>query len=420
MSTDGIKYCSRCLYPETHPLNITFDSDGVCSGCRVHEEKDSLDWVAREEQLKKLLFDYKNKNKGNYDCIVPVDGGKDSYFIVDTIKNKYGLNPLLVTFNKQYNTMLGIRNLQYLKTIFGCDLLENTVNPQFAKKLTKHTLKKFGSIYWHNHIGSKTFPVQVAVRYKIPLIIWGVHQGQDQVGMFSHTDEVEMTRKYRKEHDLMGYEASDLISDGDGIFERDMLKFMYPSDKKIEEVGVRGIYLGNYIRWDSKKQHEEMIERFGYETMELNRTFDCYDHVDCRMYTDVHDYIKFIKHGYGKAIDHACREIRLKRINRDAALKLAYDYQFKKPLYLDLLLEWLEMDEKEFVNALNPLHNDTFWECHDGVYQYKITKKYISDFGKKSVALDLDGQGSELKYRIHKKKNTDTDNFRLMDKGFIH
>ena len=42
-----MKYCSRCLYPQDHPLNLIIDEQGICSGCRVHEEKDSLDWSKR-------------------------------------------------------------------------------------------------------------------------------------------------------------------------------------------------------------------------------------------------------------------------------------------------------------------------------------------------------------------------------------
>ena len=254
-----MKYCQRCLYPANHPLNIIFDSQGVCSGCRVHEEKDELNWPLRARKLKAILDSYTTKSGKSYDCIIPVSGARDSYFIVHTVKNIYHKNPLLVTYNKQYNTAIGIRNLAYLKTLFGCDLLTLTVNPAAVKKITRHTLKKMGSIYWHCLAGQTVYPVQTAVRFKIPLIVWGAHQGCDQVGMFSHTDEVEMTRKYRKDHDLMGYEAEDLVS-GD-IREEYARPFMYPSDKEIEKVGVRGIYLSNYIRWDSKHQHEDMIKK---------------------------------------------------------------------------------------------------------------------------------------------------------------
>src|SRR3989339_2037488 len=226
-----MKYCTRCLYPANHPLNITFDNEGVCSGCRIHEEKDRLDWADRKNKLAKILNSYRSNTGRNYDCIVPVSGARDSYFIVHTVKNVFKMNPLLVTYNKHYNTKIGIRNLAYLRTIFGCDILTLTVSPAKVKKITKATIKLLGSIYLHCLAGQTVFPVQTAVRFKIPLIIWGTHQGLDQVGMFSHTDEVEMTRKYRKDHDLMGYEAEDLLALDTDLTQNDLIQYVYPHDK---------------------------------------------------------------------------------------------------------------------------------------------------------------------------------------------
>jgi N-acetyl sugar amidotransferase len=302
-----MKTCKRCLYTEIHPLNITFNDEGICSGCIVHEEKDILDWDLRKDKLKSILQNYKNKSENNYDCIIPVSGAKDSYFIVHIIKKVYGLNPLLVTYNKHYNTALGVRNLSNLRIMFDCDIMTLTVNPEIVKKITRATIRRFGSIYWHCIAGQTVYPVQTAVKLKIPLIIWGAHQGVDQVGMFSHLDEVEMTRKYRKEHDLMGYEAEDLVNEFDNISINDIKQFKYPDDKEIERVGVRGIYLNNYIRWDSREQHELMIKKYNYQTDFQNRTFDSYNDIDCWNYSDLHDYIKFLKFGYGKVVDHACR-----------------------------------------------------------------------------------------------------------------
>ncbi|HLD23675.1 MAG TPA: N-acetyl sugar amidotransferase [Sulfuricurvum sp.] len=349
-----MKQCKRCLYTENHPLNITFDDEGVCSGCRVHEEKFTLDWSEREKKLCTLLESYRNTDGMNYDCIVPVSGGRDSYYIVHLLKNVYGMNPLLVSYNKHYNTHVGIRNFQYLKTIFDCDTLQMVVQPQKVKKITKSTIKHLGSIYWHVLAGQSVFPVQCAVRFKIPLIIWGVHQGIDQVGMYSHTDEVEMTRRYRKEHDLMGYEAEDLLALDTDLTQNDLIQYVYPHDKEIEKVGVRGIYLGNYIPWDTKKQHEEMIEKYGYETLSQQRTFDTYNDVDCVHYSGLHDFIKYTKFGYAKATDHACREIRWGRLSRDVALELVNGYEGILPSDTRYLLEWLEMSEEELFTCLAP------------------------------------------------------------------
>lgn len=361
-----MRFCKRCLYPENHPLNIVFDEEGICSGCRVHEEKDIIDWKIQESKLKTILQQYSNTSGSNYDCIIPVSGSRDCYFIVHTIKNVYGMNPLLVTYNKQYNTDVGIRNLANLRVKFDCDIMTLTVNPKTVKKITRATFHKMGSIYWHCLAGQTVYPVQVAVKFKIPLIVWGVHQGIDQVGMFSHLDEVEMTRKYRKEHDLMGFEAEDLLDDDlDFIRERDITQYVYPDDKEIERVGVRGIYLSNYIRWDSKAQHEQMIRQFNYETAKVTRTFDTYNDVDCYNYTDIHDYIKYLKHGYGKVIDHACREIRLRRMTREQGIVLAKEYLNVQPKNLNLFLEWIGITKISFDYLLDQKRNKSIWTRND-------------------------------------------------------
>ena len=349
-----------------HPLNIVIGEDGLCSGCRIHDEKDQINWVEKKQKLEEIFSNYRNKKGTNYDCIVPVSGSRDSYFIVHTVKNVFGMNPLLVNYNKHYNTAVGIRNLANLRIQFDCDLMTLTVDPAKVKKITRSTLRRFGSIYWHCLAGQTVFPVQVAVKFKIPLIVWGAHQGIDQVGMFSHHNEVEMTRKYRKEHDLMGYEAEDLLdNEYDFIHENDILPFVYPEDREIEQVGVRGIYLNNYIRWDSRLQHEEMIRLYGYETAPLTRTFDTYNDVDCWNYADVHDYIKFLKHGYSKVLDHATREIRLGHMTREEGLQLVATYLDKKPQHLNLFLEWIGMTENAFHYIIDQHRNPTSWQRNE-------------------------------------------------------
>ncbi|OJI07360.1 LPS biosynthesis protein [bacterium CG10_46_32] len=412
-----MRYCTRCLYPENHPLNITFDEHGVCSGCHVHEEKDKLNWKQRSKKLGDILYSYTTKSGKSYDCIIPVSGARDSYFIVHTIKNVYKKNPLLVTYNKQYNTALGIRNLAYLKTLFGCDMLTLTVNPDAVKKITRRTLQKMGSMYWHCLAGTTAYPVQTAVRFKIPLIIWGAHQGCDQVGMFSHMDEVEMTHKYRKDHDLMGYEAEDLI--GGGVTKEDVRPFVYPSDKEIEKVGVRGIYLSNYIRWDSKKQHEDMIAQYGYETAYQERTFDTYNDVDCFNYSSVHDYIKFLKHGYGKVTDHASREIRLKRLTREQGIDLVKKYQNLKPSKksLSLFLKWVGMNKKDFYKSIDAFRSSVVWEKSGMAWKLKDSIVcHAGDEGVDSVRLRKKGR---CEFKLTKPKKTlKDDTYTLLGRGW--
>jgi N-acetyl sugar amidotransferase len=364
--------CIRCLYPIFHPLGLILDESGVCSGCLIHEEKDSLDWTKRWLKLEELVAPYRVDSGKTYDCVVPVTGANDSYFIVDTVKNRLGLNPLLVTYNKYFNTPLGIRNLANLRIQFNCDILVQNVNPQAVKRVTRTTLRQMGSIYWPCIAGQTVFPVQTAVRYKIPLIIWGAHQGMEQVGMFSHEHEVQMTRRYRKDHDLMGYEADDLLSIFDTLIEDDIWQYRYPDDADINAVGVKGIYLGNYVRWDPKSQHEEMIRRYQYMGANFTRTFDTYDHVDCYNFMDIHDHIKYLKCGYSKVTDHASREIRFGRLSRMQAQQLVKHYESQPLMHLEKFCEWLGVDERGLEFILNQHRNPKLWiETYPGKWQRK-------------------------------------------------
>jgi len=414
-----MQYCSRCLYPANHPLNIVFDEFGVCSGCRVHEEKDTLDWSSRMAKLKTIAAGYKNRGTTGYDCIVPVSGARDSHFIVHTVRKELGLNPLLVNYNKHYNTRRGHRNLTYLRIASDLDIYTQVIQPQIVKKITRETLRLKASMYWHVLAGQTVWPVQVAVRHKIPLIIWGHHQGLDQVGMFSHTDEVEMSRKYRKEHDLMGLEAEDLLSPASDLKEEDLQAFYYPHDKELAKVGVRGIYLGNYIRWDTKAQHERMIDRYDYETAEQQRTFDTYNDVDCLHYSGLHDYIKFIKHGYGRITDHASREIRFGRLTRDEGVALVKTYQDKQPKDLPQFLNWIGMTEAELMSLLDAQRNPNIWQKND---QGWTLKHSIVTAPRPDHATDValpKKENCEFKLSPSRAPDVREDEYVLIDRGYV-
>ena len=323
-----MNFCEKCGYPENHALGITFDESSTCSGCIIHREKFELNWEERKLKLFDLLKCYKSKNNTNYDCIIPVSGGKDSFFIVDLIKNQFGLNPLLVLFNRHYNSKGGIYNLEHIRTTIGCDIITMTLNPETTFKLMRYSFEAIGSIHWPYLAGSTVFPVQIAVKKNIPLIIWGVHQGIDQVGMFSHLDEVEMTRRYRHEHDLMGLEPEQVLTDIDNkISMADIKPLFYPDDSDLQSIGVRGIYLNNYLLWDSKTQYELMQSKYDIYSFRQKRTFDTYNDMDCLYYNNLHDYIKFCKFGYSKVNDHVAREIRFGRINLEQGLYLIEKYQ---------------------------------------------------------------------------------------------
>ncbi|MBC7435421.1 MAG: N-acetyl sugar amidotransferase [Bdellovibrionales bacterium] len=345
--------CRACLYDNRHPFGLTFDETGLCSGCTTHAEKTSLDWSARFSLLERLVQPYRQR-KGNYDCVIPIRGTAEYFHVVDVVKNQLGLNPLLVAFNSQFNSTTGIQNLDQIRDTFDCDILLKTQSPLAYRKLMRETLSRFGSVHWPFLAGHTVWPVRVAVQHNIPLIVWPVHQPTEQAGMFSYQDENEMTRRSRHEHDLMRFEAQELVSGEALLREEDVLTSLYPSDRELAATGVRGIYLANYLPWDTRRYSEQAVAKFGAQAAGCPGTFDTYDHVDNLVYMSVHDAIKRRKLGYGRVRDHLCREIRFGRISRvDAvAIESTYAQAFSEtggPGHLkQMFFNWLGMNAQGF------------------------------------------------------------------------
>ena len=346
------KQCKKCLYTDDHPLNLFIDNEGICSGCRVHEEKYKIDWEEKEKQLFNLIKKYKNFNN-DYDCIVPVSGSADSFFIVDYVVNKLNLNPLLVSYNNHSINKLGWQNLAILKTIFNLDHITKTTSPDDVKAITRLTMNKFSSIYWHIHAGKTVFPVQVAKHLEIPLIIWGENEATEQVGMYSYDSNIEMSRKYRREHILLGFEAEDLILMNE-ISEECLEEYIYPDVFEINKYGIRGIYLSNYIKWDNFEQNKSVYQKYKFNIFNHSRTYDPYQNIDCYLYMTLHDVIKYNKCGYSKVLDHLTRDIRHKRINRIDAQKINNNISknnFSEEILVNFC-SWIEIDKSSFLSFL--------------------------------------------------------------------
>lgn len=361
-----MRYCARCVYPENAKPYIIFDDDGVCSGCRASEQYDLVNWTEREKQLNAILDEYKSKakkNKSHYDCIIPVSGGKDSHYQAHLIKNKYGLNPLFVTYNHVFNAPLGIRNLRNLVQKFNCDILRFTTNPESVKKISRYMLKRCGDLTWHYHCGISTFPIQMAVRFKIPLIIWAENNFYYTVGTFNPDDMVEFSRKHRKDFGLRGIEANEMVGE-DGIEWKDISPFLYPSDEEMESVGVRGIYLSNYVLWDDKKQAELMHELYDFQPAAppRDKTFNLYAKLDDYHANGAHDYLKFLKFGYGRATDDASTMIRKGRMTREEGIEMVKRYDHIRPRDLDIWLKFVKMTEREFLQSIEHLRDPSIWQ----------------------------------------------------------
>ena len=353
-----MKYCKKCVMPDTKP-DLFFDKEGVCDACRSAEAKETaIDWGAREKELEEILEKHRNKDGSNYDCIVPVSGGKDSHFQTYIIKKKYGLNPLCACFEATNRTPLGRSNLTNLKNL-GVDLIVFEKNPIVYKKLCLEGFRRVGDHEWPNHLGIFTVPVRVAVNYKIPLIIWGENSQLEYGGPDFIKTKPLFNRRYLEEFTgLLGNRAEDMIGVA-GIMRADMLPYIYPSDEELGAVGIKGIFLGDYMKWDAKPQ-VELMKKHGFSVKEdgpVEGTYTNYENLDDNMVA-IHDYLKFVKFGFGRATDHACIDIRNHRLTRDEGVDLVkkYDGKFPHKGYAEFL-EFFQITPEEFFKIIDSFTN---------------------------------------------------------------
>ena len=314
-----IQLCTRCLYPDTKP-NLFFDEEGVCSACRSFESRAIVDWDARRAELEALTARYRSSDGGNYDCIVPVSGGKDSTYQVIRLL-ELDLNPLCVTATTDSLSDIGRRNIENIKRL-GVDYLEMSTNPVVRRKMNRRCLTEIGDISWPEHVAIFTTPIRFAVKLNIQLVIWGENGQHEYGGPAAAAEKRTMDRRWLEEFGgMLGLRVSDLKG-VDGITARDLIPYTYPSDAELRRSGVTGLFLGYFIPWDGL-QNAIIAQANGFETFStmVEGSLADYENLD-NYQTGIHDYFKYLKFGFGRATDIACNHIRRGRLRRDDALRM--------------------------------------------------------------------------------------------------
>ena len=121
--------------------------------------------------------------------------------------------------------------------------------------------------------------------------------------------------------------------------------------------------MSNYFKWDAREQAEFLIDNFDFETSQgMERTFNLYAKLDDIHANGLHDYLKYLKFGYGRATDDASNEIRHGRITREEGIKLVEKYDHIRPSDLDLFLKEHSMTEDEFLSIIEPMRDPSIWE----------------------------------------------------------
>jgi len=342
----GLKYCVRCCMPESNE-GIKFDEMGICQACQSSEQKIHIDWTARERELRKLLDHHKSLNN-DYDCIVPISGGKDSTFQLHVITKIYGMKPLAVTFSHNWFTETGKYNLQNAIEKFNVDHVMFTPNRELINKLARQSLSKIGDSCWHCHSGVGAFPLQIAVKYRIPLLIWGESIAEMSGRSTHYNPMLKFDRDYFTKVSAKVYPEA-MVSDDISL--RDLAPFKLPSYQELEEVGVIGIHLGDYLFWDDERQMEFVRDVYDWREDKVEGTYKRYKSVECRM-AGVHDYTKFLKRGFGRGTDHASIDVRAGLLTREEAFELAKRHDAERPDALDYYLQITGFSEEEFEKVL--------------------------------------------------------------------
>ena len=346
-----MRFCTKCVLPESHE-SIEFDENGVCNICNQAKIKhQDINWDLRKQMLIDICDKY--RNKGRYDCIIPFSGGKDSTYQLWYVVTQLKMKPLVVRFNHWgYRPLVEENNNRTFKKL-GVDVLEYRSNWKVVKQLMLASLKETGDFCWHCHTGVFAHTMQVAVMYKIPLVIWG--ESSSEYRSYHTAEEIEeLDAKAFDQMINLGINADKMYELLNGqVDKRDLEQFQFPSEEELSALGAKAIYLGNYIKWNTKKQVEMIKKELGWKGQDVEGIppeFD-YEKIECR-WQGIRDYCKYIKRGHGRTNHLACIDIRNGEMTRERGLELCEKYDGKRPASLDQFLRLLNISEEEFEQIL--------------------------------------------------------------------
>ncbi|NCY20335.1 N-acetyl sugar amidotransferase [bacterium] len=347
-----LKHCNACNLPETYET-LEFDEKGTCNICTQKKFKDEIvDWPDRKKQLDRLIE--MHQGKYDYDCLIPFSGGKDSTYTLYFLIKEYKLKPLVVQFNHGFMRRGLLQNNERTFKKLGVDVLSFTPNWHVVKRLMLESLVRKGDFCWHCHTGIYSYPMQVALEKRIPLIFWGEPSSEYTAyydyrdNQIEEVDEIKFNRSTN-----LGITAEDMAGMISGDFPldpRDLKPYRYPPLRELKKLGYRSVCLGSFISWDVKKHVEIIQKELGWQGDQVEgMPWDLYPYekIECYM-QGVRDYIKYLKRGYGRVTQMTALDLRNGRISMAKAQDLIKSFEGKKPPSLAIFLEYLGITEDEF------------------------------------------------------------------------
>lgn len=369
-----MQYCRNCILPSTRP-NLHLDSEGVCDGCRSHELKSQIEWGLREKAFRSVAENAKSRNKG-YDCLIPVSGGKDSTWqVVKCLE--YGLNPLAVTWKTPARTSIGAENLANLVKL-GVDHIDYQINPKVERKFMYQALVRCGSTAVPMHMALFSIPLKIAVRFDIPLVVWGENSAFEYGGAKDELKGFRLDGHWLKHYGVTnGTTAADWISDD--FTEKELTPYYGPTEEEIDGAGVLAVFLGHYFRWDPETSLEVACAH-GFQTRQEGPKTGYYNYADIDDdFISIHHYLKWYKFGFTRTYDNLSLEIRNGRLTRERAINILREQGDETPHKdIEKFCRFAGISTGHFFEVIEKFRNRDIWAKRDGAWT--IRDFIISDW----------------------------------------
>lgn len=359
-----MRYCTRCVVPDTKPY-ASFDDEGVCSACRAHELKNArdagVDWDARQAEFDEIVLWAKAQLAPWYDAIVPVSGGKDSIAQVSRLLGR-GLRILAVNVDYGIKTEIGRRNLARIPAM-GASLVAYRPDETLNRWLIRLGLEDFGDPDLLSHTLLHAYPLHVALRFQVPLVLLGENSAFEYGGDADIAGSSHISRAWFERYAANAGRGARFVSERYGIPFEQLALYDYP-DELDTSATTRAVFCGHFFHWDSE-EHLRIAQGFGFESLDApgEGTYRTFVGIDEKI-NRIHQYLKVLKFGYGRATDHACEDIRNGRLTREAAKELVrrYDLQPLSARYVADLAAFLEMTPAQVEEAVELYRNTAIWE----------------------------------------------------------
>ena len=358
-------WCKKCLNMSTRP-RITFDKNNICNACTWTEEKKTIDWKVREEELEELIN--KHRGKSEFDCIVPVSGGKDGTYVTDQLKNKYSLKPLCITVRPALELDIGKINLSnFLET--GIDHIHINPNLKIMSILDKIGFLDHGQGYYGWMTAVHTVPIIIANLMNINLIVYG----EDGEVEYGGTDKFKYNPVYGIDHqkEVFLNNTYDSVIKKSNLSNDDLYWYNYP-DKNLENINIT--HYSYFENWNPYTNYIVAKEKYNLQDVDTTNTgtFTNFAHNDQEL-SSLHYYLMYLKFGFGRATQDAGIEIRRGALSREQAKNLVrlYDGIFPKQ-HLNSYLKYFDITEKKFFDTIDNFVNKDLFEKTNKAWKPKF------------------------------------------------